>query len=135
MYGLYPSSSNRENYFISLKQAFSLHSRLAHVKKVPAGRSISYGQTYRAEEDEWIGTVPIGYGDGWIRKLTGFHVLVNGKYMPIVGRICMDMMMIRLDQKYDVGTKVTLIGDRKSTRLNSSHVVISYAVFCLIKNT
>src|SRR5690625_5697255 len=94
MYGLYPSSGIRENDFISLKQAFSLHSRLAHVKKVPAGRSISYGQTYRAEEDEWIGTVPIGYGDGWIRKLTGFQ-------------------------------------DRKSTRLNSSHVAISYAVFCL----
>ncbi|MBU5468554.1 alanine racemase [Virgibacillus sp. MSJ-26] len=137
MYGLYPSSGIRENGFISLKQAFSLHSRLAHVKKVPAGRSISYGQTYRAEEDEWIGTVPIGYGDGWIRKLKGFHVLVNGKYMSIVGRICMDMMMIRLDQKYDVGTKVTLIGDQNNSHISMDDVAehletINYEIPCML---
>src|SRR5699024_12724926 len=79
--------------------------------EVKKGDCISYGATYCADEDEWIGTVPIGYADGWTRKLQGFHVLVDGKKMPIVGRICMDAMMIRLDKQYDVGTKVTLIGE------------------------
>lgn len=137
MYGLYPSSGIRDNNQISLKQAFSLHSRLAHVKKVSAGESISYGQTYIAEKDEWIGTLPIGYGDGWIRKLQGFHVLVDGKYMPIVGRICMDMMMIRLEQRYDVGTKVTLIGNQKNSRISMDDVAdylgtINYEIPCML---
>lgn len=137
MYGLYPSSSIKDSNMISLKQAFSLHSRLAHVKKVSAGESISYGQTYTAEKDEWVGTVPIGYGDGWIRRLQGFHVLVNGKYRPIIGRICMDMMMIRLDQEYEAGTKVTLIGTQGDNRISMDDVAdylgtINYEIPCML---
>ncbi|MCT9872764.1 alanine racemase, partial [Paenarthrobacter aurescens] len=70
-----------------------------------------YGATYTAEGDEWIGTLPIGYADGWIRKLQGQEVLVDGKRVPIVGRICMDQCMIKLPGPYPVGTVVTLIGN------------------------
>src|SRR5699024_12204304 len=78
-YGLYPSKTVRDEQNIELAEAFSLHSKLIHVKKVPARTSISYGKTFTTNQPEWIGTIPIGYGDGWIRKLQGFKVLVNGK--------------------------------------------------------
>src|SRR5690625_2019854 len=111
MYGLYPSHDIRELGSVQLKQAFSLYSELIQVKKIRAGQSVSYGATYRAKKDTWIGTIPIGYGDGWRRSLQGFYVLVNGKKMPIIGRICMDIMMVQLDKEYQVGQKVTLIGE------------------------
>src|SRR5699024_9792287 len=110
MYGLYPSMVMKEESEIHLRQAFSLHSRLIHVKKVDKGSGISYGSTYIAEKDEWIGTIPIGYGDGWIRKFQGADVLIDGVRCPIVGRICMDQMMVRLEKKEAIGEKVTLIG-------------------------
>ncbi|MGP4066881.1 alanine racemase [Oceanobacillus sp. M65] len=137
MYGLYPSQPVKEEQAINLKQAFSLHSRLAHVKQIEAGDAISYGLTYKAEKTEWIGTIPIGYGDGWIRKLQGFSVLVDGKRMPIVGRICMDQTMIRLDQDYPVGTKVTLLGSQNGSFINIDEAAayvdtISYEIPCLL---
>src|SRR5699024_4633448 len=109
-YGQYPSADVERLQQVELKEAFSLYSELMQVKKIKAGECVSYGATYCAQADEWVGTIPIGYADGWARKLQGFHVLVDGKKMPIIGRICMDAMMVRLDQAYPVGTKVTLIG-------------------------
>jgi len=137
LYGLYPSSHVKAEKTIDLKQAFSLHSRLSHVKKVKKDDSISYGQTYLATEDEWIGTLPIGYADGWTRKLQGFHVLVDGQRMPIVGRICMDQMMIKLDCEYPVGTKVTLIGKQKDAEISMDDVAdyletINYEIPCML---
>ncbi|MFD1038366.1 alanine racemase [Virgibacillus byunsanensis] len=137
MYGLYPSQTVKEEKDIELKPAFSLHSRLIHVKTIAPGESISYGATYKAKEDEWIGTIPIGYADGWARKLQGMEVLVDGKRMPIVGRICMDQTMIRLDQAYPVGTKVTLIGEQYHNRIELDEIAsyldtINYEIPCMI---
>lgn len=139
MYGLYPSKTVRDEQNIELAEAFSLHSKLIHVKKVPARTSISYGKTFTTNQPEWIGTIPIGYGDGWIRKLQGFKVLVNGKKMPIVGRICMDQTMILLDQKYALGTKVTLIGEQYNERIKMDDVAdhletINYEIPCMINS-
>ena len=110
MYGLTPSPEIADILPVKLQGALSLHSTLIHVKKVPKGAKISYGCTYEAEEEEWIGTIPIGYADGWIRALQGQEVLVNGRRAPIVGRICMDQCMVKLPGKMPIGTKVTLIG-------------------------
>ncbi|RWZ52255.1 alanine racemase [Halobacillus fulvus] len=139
MYGLYPSSVVKEERPIPLSPAFSLHSRLIHVKKVEANQSISYGATYTTEQDEWIGTIPLGYADGWIRKLQGMDVLVDGKRHPIVGRICMDQFMIRLDQEYPVGTKVTLIGKQEDQEITVDEVAdyldtITYEIPCMISS-
>ena len=49
------------------------------MKQIQCGEKVSYGATYEAKGDEWIGTLPIGYADGWIRKLQGQEVLVDGK--------------------------------------------------------
>jgi len=137
MYGMYPSKTVKQEKSISLKQAFSLRSQLIHVKQIEAGESISYGATYKAKRNEWIGTIPIGYGDGWIRKLQGAEVLVGGKRMPIVGRVCMDQTMILLDKKYPIGTPVTLIGEQNGASIKMDEIAdylgtINYEIPCMI---
>ncbi|GEL78769.1 alanine racemase [Tenuibacillus multivorans] len=137
MYGLYPSKFVSENVSLHLKQAFSLYSRLIHVKRINKGDAISYGKTYVADQDEWIGTIPIGYGDGWIRKLQNFQVLIHGKKLPIVGRICMDQCMIRLDHPYEIGTSVTLIGSDQTGVVSMDDVAdyletINYEIPCIL---
>nr|WP_026680357.1 alanine racemase [Virgibacillus salarius] len=137
MYGLYPSKAVKDKGEIDLKQAFSLHSNLVHVKQIESGDTVSYGCTYTANEKEWIGTIPIGYGDGWLRKMQGFSVLINGKRLPIVGRICMDQTMVRLDRAYPVGTKVTFIGRQDDTFIAMDEIsehaeTINYEIPCVI---
>lgn len=109
LYGLNPSGQELSAPY-DLQPALSLTAQLSFVKKLAKGKSISYGATYTAAEDEWIGTVPIGYADGYERRLQGFHVLVDGQACEIVGRVCMDQMMVRLPHEVPVGTQVTLVG-------------------------
>ncbi|WP_246476533.1 alanine racemase [Salicibibacter cibi] len=139
MYGLVPAVETASDIPVPLKPAMSLHSRLTHVKKVQPATFISYGATYQANEEEWIGTVPIGYGDGWLRAnaTNGGEVLVEGKRCPIVGRICMDQMMIRLPEKAPVGTKVTLIGKQEREEISIEEVserlsTITYEIPCTL---
>jgi len=68
------------------------------------------------------GTVPIGYADGWLRDLQGQEVLVNGKRAPIVGRICMDQCMIRLPERVEPGTLVTLIGRQEDEEISADEI-------------
>lgn len=109
LYGLNPSGTALSAPY-KLQPALSLTAQLPFVKRLAKGQSVSYGATYTAKQDEWIGTVPIGYADGYERRLQGFHVLVNGQFCEIVGRVCMDQLMIRLPHEVPVGTKVTLVG-------------------------
>jgi len=137
MYGLTPSSEISSMLPFPLKPAFSLHTKLVHVKKVQKGEKISYGATYETKEDEWIGTLPIGYADGWIRKLQGQEVLVSGKRAPIVGRICMDQCMIKLPSYMPVGTNVTLIGEQGNECISADEIAnkletINYEITCMI---
>lgn len=137
LYGLYPSRQIEGLQQVDLNEAFSLYSELIEVKRINPGEYIGYGMTYKAKEKEWIGTVPIGYADGWPRSLQDFYVLVAGKRQPIVGRICMDMLMIKLDQPYDIGEKVTLIGKDGTERILIDDVAdhietINYEVPCMI---
>ncbi|MFC0523706.1 alanine racemase [Pontibacillus salicampi] len=139
MYGLYPSHDVKEINPIPLYPSFSLHTTLVHVKELPKGESISYGAVYTTEGPEWIGTLPVGYADGWIRKLQGLEVLVDGKRQPIVGKICMDQCMVKLDQSYPVGTQVTLIGKQRDSEISMDEVAdyvdtINYEVPCLISS-
>ncbi|CAF3404087.1 unnamed protein product, partial [Rotaria sp. Silwood2] len=93
-----------------LKTAISVHSTLDLIKQVNASEKIGYGGTYTTTQTEWIGTVPIGYADGWRQNFKPIGVLVEGKRFPIVGRIAMDQLMIGFDRMYSVGTRVTFIG-------------------------
>ena len=111
MYGLYPSDEmSREN--MVLYPALSLYSHVVHVKEIEAGRGISYGQTFIAKKKMKIATIPIGYGDGYPRNLSNKGcVIINGKKVPIVGRVCMDQFMVDVTgMEVSVGDLVTLIG-------------------------
>ncbi|WP_453992214.1 alanine racemase [Bacillus nitroreducens] len=139
MYGMTPSPEIRDQLPYKLNQAFSLHSKLVHVKRITKGEKVSYGATFTADEDMWIGTVPVGYADGWLRKLQNTNILVDGEYCQIVGRICMDQFMVRLPKKLPVGTKVTLIGKQNQKYIPVDDVAkkletINYEVTCTISS-
>ncbi len=93
-YGLYPSEEVNKAGF-RLDPALEIISRVTFVKKVPAGFNVSYGSTYTTDKGTEIATVSIGYGDGYPRSLSNKgRVLINGKFAKIIGRVCMDQMMV-----------------------------------------
>ena len=139
MYGLAPSTEIKDELPFRLREVFSLHTELTHVKKIKKGESVSYGATYTAKRDEWIGTVPVGYADGWLRRLAGTEVLIDGKRQKIAGRICMDQFMISLAEEYPVGTKVTLIGKQQDEWISVDEIAqnlqtINYEITCMISS-
>ncbi|WP_428910562.1 alanine racemase [Niallia sp. Krafla_26] len=139
MYGLTPSLEIEPELPYPLKQAISLKTKLVHVKKIQKGEKVGYGSTYEASGEEWIGTLPIGYADGWIRKLQGQEVLVDGQRVPIVGRVCMDQTTIKLPSSLPVGTEVTLIGSQGAEYISVNEIAkkletINYEVTCMVSN-
>jgi alanine racemase len=111
-YGMYPSGEV-EPGLLPLKPALQWLSRVTHVKTLPAGRPISYGGTYVTSRPTVVATVPVGYADGYRRSLSGkFYVLIRGKKAPILGRICMDQMMVDVTDIPGVSLddRVTLVG-------------------------
>ncbi|EIT87423.1 alanine racemase [Fictibacillus macauensis ZFHKF-1] len=138
MYGLTPSPEMKAVLPFSLKPALSLHTKLVHVKKVEPGDTVSYGATYVALKEEWIGTLPIGYADGWIRRYgENGEVLVQGKRTRFAGRICMDQSMIQLPHEMNVGETVTLIGRQGEAEISADDVArqamtINYEISCLL---
>lgn len=117
MYGIPPSQEVQSVLPFPLYPALSLETAITHVKRVAAGESISYGATYTAEQDEWIAALPIGYADGMLRGLQGQEVLVQGRRVPVIGRICMDQCLIRLPYEMKVGESVQLIGVQGEERI------------------
>ncbi|CAH1855768.1 alanine racemase [Convivina intestini] len=95
---------------IALKPAASLYSKIGAVHQLQAGQSVSYGATYQAEHPQWVATLPIGYADGYNRRLGGMNVLVNGQVEQVIGRVTMDQIIITLHQREPVGTPVVLLG-------------------------
>ncbi|WLD93663.1 alanine racemase [Alkalihalobacillus sp. AL-G] len=140
LYGLSPSEEIRSILPFTLLPALSLHSNLSHVKKIKPGDTISYGATYRAEKEEWIGTIPIGYADGWLRKYAEKgEVLIEGQRAKIVGRICMDQFMVRMPHYVKPGTKITLIGSQNDGVITVDEIArqngtINYEIPCLISS-
>ena len=129
MYGCSPNGEKETKF----KQVMSLYTKVAMIKKIPAGDQVGYGLTYTAKEDEYIATLPIGYADGFIRKNQGRKVYINGKYYEIVGRVCMDQMMVRVDENVKIGDQVEIFGEHISLESMAKDLdTISYEVLCLI---
>lgn len=112
MYGLYPSEEvSREA--VELAPALSLYSRIVYIKTIGPGESVSYGGTFTAEREMRVATIPIGYGDGYPRSLSGRgSVLICGKRAPILGRVCMDQLMADVSDIGEAaeGARVVLLG-------------------------
>jgi alanine racemase len=111
LYGV-PPARHLEN-ILPLQPVMSLKSTVVYFKSVNAGQGISYGQTWHAQHATRIVTVPIGYGDGILRALSGRgEVLIRGARHPMVGNICMDQLMADIGPAGEAynGDEVILIG-------------------------
>lgn len=129
MYGVDPAGEESE----TLKQVMSLYTKVAMVKKVPKGEKIGYGFTYQTSDDEYIATLPIGYADGFVRANQGRNVYINGNYYPIVGRVCMDQMMVKVDETVRPHDQVEIFGNHISLAQMAKELhTIPYEITCLL---
>ena len=118
-YGLYPSHEV-DPALLKLQPALSWRSRVTHVKLLEAGRPISYGGTYVTDRPTMVATVPVGYADGYRRSLSNrFYVLIGGRKAPILGRVCMDQLMVDVTHipGVQVNDQVTLVGTDGEERI------------------
>jgi alanine racemase len=110
LYGVYPSPEARRS--IAVRPALSWKSRVVYFKVVTPGHPVSYGSTWQTDHPVRVVTVPVGYGDGYFRALSNAtHVIIRGKKYPVVGRVCMDQIMVNIegDSAYN-GDPVVLLG-------------------------
>ena len=134
LYGLSPSERIRN--LPDLRPVMSLRSVISHIKTVEVGESISYGRTYTATETRQIATVPIGYADGFSRESgrSGYQLCVNGLSAPIVGRVCMDQLMLDVTGiDCHIGDEILVFGDTPpftADRVAALNRTINYEVVC-----
>jgi alanine racemase len=109
LYGISPFNTDPAED--GLRPALSWRSEVAQVRLLAAGESTGYGRRFVAERPTWIGTVPVGYADGFRRDLTGTEILVDGELRRVVGTVSMDALAVELDRELPLGTPVTIVGD------------------------
>jgi alanine racemase len=134
LYGLSPFGSDPADD--GLEPALRWESRLAEVKVLRAGESTGYGRRFLAEQDTWIGIVPVGYADGFRRDMTGTEVVVEGERRRVVGTVSMDAVAVELDGRLPPGTGVTLIGDGVLAEDHARTAdTINYEIVCGIESS
>ncbi|GAO99337.1 alanine racemase [Fructobacillus ficulneus] len=109
LYGFNSAHPDRET-MVPLQPVGAFQGKIWSVHKLLAGQAVSYGATYVASEDQWIGTVPVGYADGYHRNLSGMTVLINGQRQKVLGRVTMDQIIVSLPGPVALNTNVTLFG-------------------------
>jgi alanine racemase len=134
MYGLPPSDEVSSS--VPLRPAMTFVTRVAAVKTVPAGTSISYGRTFTTKRRSVIATLPLGYADGLSRRLSDrWEVSIRGARVPLVGTICMDMCMADVTDLGGVerGEEAVLFGETPSaTEMAERLGTINYEVVCAV---
>lgn len=139
LYGLYPSDSVDKKR-VSLKAAMSLKTKLSHIKTIEKNEGISYGHIYTTDKKTKIGTIPIGYADGFSRILSNnVKLTIREKKVNLVGRICMDQSMIDLSDVIhpNIGDIVTIFSDGKKNTNSIDDIAnklgtINYEVVCMV---
>ena len=136
LYGMYPSDEVDKSR-LDLIPAMTLKSTITHIKEVEPGRGVSYGKEYITDKKTKIATVPIGYADGYLRKLAKHgKMIVDGVKVPIIGRICMDQCMIDVTNVHNIdkGDEVIIFGREGVTvdDLAEWLETINYEVSCVI---
>ncbi|MFL0196080.1 alanine racemase [Clostridium sp. WILCCON 0269] len=139
IYGYYPSKEVDKNN-LSIKPVMTLKANVVYVKTLEAGSYIGYGNRFKCSRKSIIATLPLGYADGYTRRLFGrAKVIINGKFAPVVGNICMDQCMIDVTDvgEVNIGDEVIIIGEKGGLRFNADDIAeitgtISYEVLCMI---
>ncbi len=137
LYGYHPSLDVLNK--IELRPVMTLKSKVAFLKVVEPGTSISYGRRFVAQKRTRIATIPIGYADGYNRLLTNCgKVLINGKIFPVVGTVTMDQIMVDvgLEDEIKIGDDVILFGDSKITAWDIARLIgtIPYEICCNVSS-
>lgn len=117
LYGVRPSPHVAP--VVPVRPALTWKSRVVYFKVVQAGNPVSYGSTWAPKQMTRVVTVPVGYGDGYFRAMSGHaHVLVRGHRYPVVGRICMDQVMVDIgwNEAYN-DDEVVLLGAQGDERI------------------
>lgn len=135
LYGLWPS--DEVEHTIELKPAMKLMAKIVYLKELEAGEAISYGCTWTAKRKSRIGTLPVGYADGYTRMFSGkAQIEYNGKRAPIAGRICMDQCMVDLTDVPEAkkGDTVVLYGSPSLTMDEAASWLgtINYELPCML---
>jgi alanine racemase len=138
IYGLDPFGEDPAER--GLEPALRLTSWVAAVRRFERGASAGYGRRWTAPESTWVATVPLGYGDGWLRGSAGDReVLIRGRRHPLVGNVSMDNLTVNLGSDTDVrvGDEVVLIGHQGDERILAEEVArrldtINYEVTCAL---
>lgn len=137
VYGLYPDVAER---VMTLKPVLTFKTKIAYLKEVPAGRPISYGGTHVTTKRTKVATLPVGYGDGYMRHLSNKgEVLIGGRRVPVIGRVSMDHTMVDVGhiENPKVGDEVVLIGAQGNEAIGAEELAqrcgtISYEIVCAI---
>jgi alanine racemase len=118
LYGVYPGEGYNE--ILKVHPVLKLKSQVVYFKVVKKGAGVSYGHKWHAPEDTRVVTLPLGYGDGYLRALSNkAPVLIRGKRYPTVGVICMDQLMVNIGRGEAFnGDEVVLIGEQEGERVS-----------------
>ena len=127
---------------LALKPALTLKATITNVKTLEKDMYISYGRTFKTSDKTVVATIPVGYADGYIRKLgENGKVIIKDQFVPIIGRICMDQFMIDVTNIPDVkiGDEVILLGEKNGLKYNADDMAeklgtINYEVTCMLKS-
>ncbi|MGI8607242.1 MAG: alanine racemase [Gaiellaceae bacterium] len=131
LYGLSPFGDDPATH--GLEPVLSWRSHVALTKTLAPGESTGYGRGFVAEDATRIGLVPVGYGDGFRRGLTGTEVLVGNTRRPVVGTISMDALAVELGDEPE-GTEVTLLGEGVLVEEHARRLrTINYEITCGIQ--
>ncbi len=135
---LFGSASSPEVKLTRLQLAMAVHTRILVIRVLPAKVRISYGVRHTLERDSRLAIVPVGYGDGYMRSMSGrAEMLVRGHRCRVLGNITMDVCMLDVTDLPDAreGERVTLLGSQGRDRITVHEVadwakVIPYEVTC-----
>jgi alanine racemase len=129
VYGLSPFGTDPAED--GLEPVLSWSTQLAQTKLLRAGESTGYGRRFIAERDTWIGLVPVGYGDGFRRDMTGTEIRVAGERRRVIGTVSMDSFAVELDRELPPGTPVVLLGHGVLAEAHAGVAnTINYEVVC-----
>lgn len=137
LYGYYPSDYVNSITDVQLRPSVRLKTKIIDEQLVNPGDGVGYGQTYQPVNSTKIAVLPIGYADGFTRQMSGYKVMVNDTLCEVVGRVCMDIIMIRVPNNVQVGDTVTIISDDPLMDNSMEHYAkhmhsISYEALCLM---
>lgn len=125
LYGVFSSPDDRTLLQPKLRPVLALKAKVVLIREISRGETVGYGRTFRAERNSRIAILPIGYGDGLPRNLSGkAMVRISTHLLPVIGRICMDQLAIDLTGADDVsvGDTAILIDNAENSPLLAPNV-------------